>query len=352
MIPGDPRLTCLADAASVLLFADDDTRLQAAVASLDGLFREITGMREDTADPRYRSAISLSAGSAISPLDAGRCLLDRRRTAIFLRGVHAAIQEAQQRFPGEVIHVLYAGCGPFAPLCLPLLPLVAGQPVRFTLMDVHARAVESVQAILAALRLGDGNVDCRVGDATNYRRHADQPLHVIVSETMQRALEKEPQVAILMNLAPQLSAGGLMVPEMIAVDAVLTDLSRELGVDGVRPQPSAPALKSWPGRIPLGRILEVDRERACAWASAGLPSHLPPARIVLPSSSSVAAEYSLVLATTIRTFGVHELREYESGLTHPLMVHGWRAGEEVEFTYRLGEKPGFQLEPIRLRQGV
>jgi hypothetical protein len=54
-----------------------------------------------------------------------------------------------------------------------------------------------------------------------------------------------------------------------------------------------------------------------------------------------------VLATTIRAFGVHKLREYESGLTHPLMVHGWRAGDEVEFTYRLGEKPGFQVEQTK-----
>src|SRR5262249_38287209 len=137
MIPGDPRLTCLADAASVLLFADDDSHLEAAVTSLDRLFRDITGMREDTVDPRDRSAILLPAGPAISPLDAGRCLLDPRRTAIFLRGLHAAVQEAKRRFPGEVIHVLYAGCGPFAPLCLPLLPLLAGQAVRFTLIDVH-----------------------------------------------------------------------------------------------------------------------------------------------------------------------------------------------------------------------
>jgi hypothetical protein len=55
----------------------------------------------------------------------------------------------------------------------------------------------------------------------------------------------------------------------------------------------------------------------------------------------------MMLATTIRTFGVHELREYESGLTHPLMVNGWRPGEAVEFTYRLGKKPGFQLERTR-----
>jgi hypothetical protein len=204
-------------------------------------------------------------------------------------------------------------------------------------LDVHARAIESVQAIMAALRLEAANVDCLVCDATQYHSPGHRPLHVVVSETMQRALEKEPQVAILMNTSPQLAAGGLMVPEMIAVDAVLTDLSQELGSNGV-------AAKPWSGRVPLGRILEVDRERACAWSTAGLSSHLPPVQISMPSV--VGAQYSLVLATTIRTFGMHLLREYESGLTHPLMVNGWRAGEEIEFTYRLGEKPGFHLKPI------
>lgn len=348
MIPRDLRLTRLADAASLLLFGgDDDRRSEAAVTSLDRLFREITGLREGTADLRDRSATSVPAGCAISPLDAGRCLLDSRRTAVYLRGVYHAIQEAQRRFPEETIHVLYAGCGPFAPLCLPLLPLLAGEAVHFTLLDVHTRAIESVQTIMAALRLEGANIECVVGDATRYRTPDHHPVHVVVSEAMQRALEKEPQVAILMNTAPQLTAGGLMVPEMIAVDAVLTDLSRELGGNGVAAGPSAHALKPWSGRIPLGRILEVDRERACAWSAAGVSSHLPPARIALPSV--VPAQYALVLTTTIRTFGTHLLREYESGLTHPLMVNGWRAGEEIEFTYRLGTKPGFSWNALTLR---
>jgi len=335
MIPINPQLTRLAHAASVLLFGDDDRRSEAAVASLYQLFCDITGLGEKTVDARDRSAISLAAGCAISPLDAGRCLLDARRTVAYLRGVYGAIQEAQQRFPREVIHVLYAGCGPFAPLCLPLLPLLAGKAIHFTLLDAHARAIESVETILAALQLKGATVDCVVCDATRYHNPDCRPLHVVVSETMQRALEKEPQAAILMNTAPQLAVGGLMVPEMIAVDAVLTDLSQELGGNGVAAGP-------WSGCIPLGRILEVDRERACAWFAAGISSHLPPTRIALPSV--VPAQYSLVLATTIRTFGAHVLQEYESGLTNPLMLKGWRAGEELEFTYRLGKKPGFHLE--------
>ena len=345
MISINPQLTRLADAASVLLFDNDDCRTGLAIASLYRLFCDISGLQESAIDPRDGLAIPLSAGLAVSPLDAGRCVLDVRRTIAYLRGVYDAIREAQRRFPGEVIHVLYAGCGPFAPLCLPLLPLLAEQALRFTLLDVHARAIESVETILGALQLKGTNVECVVCDATRYRNPDNRPLHVVVSETMQQALEKEPQVAILMNLTPQLTAGGLMVPEMIAVDAVLTDLSQELGGNSVVAEPSVHALKPWSGRIPLGRILELDREWACARSAAGVSSHSPPMRIAIPSV--VVPQYSFVLATTIRTFGAHVLQEYESGLTHPQMVHGWRAGDELEFTYRLGNKPGFQMERLQ-----
>src|SRR6185437_226303 len=107
MISSNPQLTRLADAASVLLFGDDDYRSRSAVASLYQLFCDITDLGGNTVELHDSSAISLSAGSAISPLDAGRCLLDVRRTAVYLRGVYEAIQEAQRRFPGEVIHLLY-----------------------------------------------------------------------------------------------------------------------------------------------------------------------------------------------------------------------------------------------------
>src|SRR6476661_3186845 len=109
MILCDPRSIPLADAASAVLFGNDDDRSRTAVAFLDRLLRYITGVREGTVDPRDHSAILVPAGSASSPLDAARCLLDVRRTAIYLRGVHGAIKEAQLRFPQEVIEVLYAG---------------------------------------------------------------------------------------------------------------------------------------------------------------------------------------------------------------------------------------------------
>jgi predicted RNA methylase len=49
------------------------------------------------------------------------------------------------------------------------------------------------------------NCDFVVGDATSYRH--PRPLDLLIVEAMQAALSKEPQVAIVRNLAPQLASG-------------------------------------------------------------------------------------------------------------------------------------------------
>ncbi len=94
----------------------DDNRLNAAALRLYSLCLSITGIDEFSEDADDLEGISLPNGEAISPKDAAKCVLDYGRTSKFLRGLHAAILEAQKRFPNTTIEVLYAGRGPFAPL--------------------------------------------------------------------------------------------------------------------------------------------------------------------------------------------------------------------------------------------
>lgn len=246
----------------------------------------------------------LPSGLALGPHLAAQCILDAKRTAAFQRGVASAIAAARTRFPGETIEVLYAGTGPFAPLVRPVLHL---QDVRFTLVDVDERSL----AILRALQLPARIVHA---DATQYVH--DAPLHVVVSETMQRSLAVEPFVAILRNLRAQLAPGGIFVPERVTVDAVLIDPEREQA--------------RWRGEevgssyVPLARVIDTTRD-------------LEPVQV------TIAGEGWLALVTEIETFEGEHLRAYDSGLTVPEIL--WRLspareGARVEFHYACGARPG------------
>jgi hypothetical protein len=224
--------------------------------------------------------------------------------------------EARRRFPEEPVRVLYAGCGPFAPLfVLPAIHL-DHRAYRFTLLDVHQESLDAARSIVDALGLSADYEQC---DAVAYQWPAGRPLHVVIVEAMQRALENEPQVAITGNLAPQLCPRGILIPENIRVEAWLADVSREF-----EPEPD---------RVRLGTLLEVN---------AHLPDRFEPVRLMLPEHTR--GSYSIALYMWVEVFGGHALGPYDSAITYPVFIPKVAdSPAAVDFAYRANGTPGFHV---------
>ena len=148
---------------------------------------------------------------------------------------------------------------------------------------------------------------------------------------MQRALDKEPQVSITTNLAPQLEPGGLIVPEQIELYLTLMNLASEFSFDSSVPERQ---------RRELGCVAVLNKSgiqcNDITWPA--LPTeNLQP-----------------FIRTYIRVFGNVDIGDFRSGLTMPKPIclsdqhdQNWQLqpGQKLHFEYRLEPTPELIAAP-------
>ncbi len=313
--------------------------------TLERLRIDERSMEPDGRQEAFSRATQLPNGEAISPLEAALCLRDYQRAAVFLRAVEAAIVAARERFPGERIHVLEAGCGPAAPLALAAAARYPAGDVSFTLLDLHGKSLEAAQLLAGELGLTESLRACVAGDAGTVHFSEPERPHVIVCEMIQRALTKEPQVAVTRHLATQLRPGGFFLPEQIDIMAAL-----------VRGGWFQPGRMEMPGRAAAGAVDELGSVFTLDAATAGSLTVRPDGRlaargVTIPAYDPEGAR--LCLLTRIQVFPGHRLGDYESAITLPERVRypleSAKAGGVASFVYEMSESPGLRLESILQR---
>lgn len=330
----------LAQLTLTLLCTANPSERRHAATALHALFCSLSRFDLSSSDASNTTACELPCGTAISPADAARCVLDDARTSRYLQGICAAIRASRERNATGPVEVLYVGCGPFATLALPMMTRFRSDEARFTLVEVNAGALESARRAVCALGLEDHVRAYVQADASSYRHPPERPFDILIVEAMQRALEKEPQVAITLNLAAQLAIGGSIIPEEIVVSACLFDPDIEFA-----PQTSEHVDASLPQRtrIDFGSLLILNATTAKQIAAGLIRKNgvlcLPAVPLSVPERTD--DRLRIMLRTTVRVFGSIGLEEYESGITNPQIAFDL-SGERVTFQYMLGREPGFR----------
>ncbi|PKH52789.1 hypothetical protein CXF68_19735 [Tenacibaculum sp. Bg11-29] len=184
-----------------------------AVKMLSSFYEEI--LEKISSEELNKIGLEVKGGVALSPMHAKDCLYDYIRTARFIKGVYKAINSAKESFFDKNLEIVYAGCGPLATLIIPLLSCYDSKKISITLIDIHEVSIMSAKKIIEYLSYEEYIKEYCITDATKYTHNKKKSLHVVITETMDKALINEPQVSITQNLVAQLSEGGVLVPEEI-----------------------------------------------------------------------------------------------------------------------------------------
>ena len=319
------------------LTGDDATfiEIKSAADNLHSLFVKAGGINALADDaPGTYSAFGL----AVSPVSAGRCLLDSMRTRKFARGLRLALNHKLQSGSNKPLNVLYAGSGPYALLAVLMTPYFKPEELQFSIIDIHRKSVDSVKEIISQFNLSAYFKEVILSDAIKYKAAENNKPDVLIIEAMLNALQKESQVAIAANLAPQLSDDGIMIPEEITVTPVFIEIhirnAMMLGNDISNFTQAA--------SHPLAPAVKLNKASAIA-ASKNINRPFIPL-VLKPEEDFLLPNYELELQTTIKVWGEEMLQLSDSALTMPLKI---ASGEElfgkkrITFNYNNGPLPGF-----------
>ena len=326
---------------AVLLKPEDDyVELTKAIDDLYLLFSQASGLDAD--EGKNRENVYLPSGKAIGPAWAAMCVREILRTKRFVRGAYLGIKAALERFPCRPIHVLYAGTGPFATLATPLTTVFSSSEVCFTMLEINPQSIESARRVIKAFHAEKYVREIIECDAAEYDAGAIRPIHVIISETMQNALQKEPQVGITLNLLPQMEPEGIMIPQNIRIDAALVNYGK------YNERMLKPEIPDEDYYHIIDTIFELDRDIAACRDTDDTDdgNYTFKAREII-APEDIQKEYRhLCLFTTIRVFGEEVLTNWQCSLTIPKTIMSFQdknmGVHKLRFRYVLSKTPGFE----------
>lgn len=283
---------------------------------------EITGISVQD-DPSSWRSIALDTGVAVSPQQAARCLLEVQRSTMFMHGVAKAIADKQESC--APVNILYAGTGPYGLLLLPYLAAFPESRVRVTLLDIHSDNITAINQLVDVLKLRDRVEAIEQADATCWLPPQGKQFDLIISETMNTFLRREPQVWIFSHLQQFLKADGHLIPQKIKLQAWLSSSRR-----------------SDSETILLGEVFVLDRDAAARLQQGGRSSLSGEVPVVNPCPHHDCIK----LTTDIQVYNNYCLGENDSSLNMPVYKNNVSLvpGGKIQFFYQQAPFPEFIFE--------
>ncbi len=292
------------------------------MAAYAALLFDLAGI--DGSDKTQRRHLPTAGGQAIGTFLAAACVKEVRRTQRFCRALFKAVSAAVASRPGRPVHVVYAGVGPFAALALPTMRQFPPEEVQFTLLEVNPKSLEMLRHVIHALELEPSVRRAELCDATTWRV-PDEAVDIVISETMNQALQREPQAGIMLNLRRQLGDSVVFIPEAVEVRLAW------------QRRPGSPTED-------LGELLNFDREER-----GRIVDRTPPGSewIFTPVTWDYRPRTpgTLVYTTFVRVFENETLNHNQCSLNLPEPVSSRlpKKAARLRFQYRSSTVAGFEI---------
>ena len=252
----------------------------------------------------YLAAIPAATGKALGLNHAAQCLLDYKRTVKFLKAIILAIKEKQKEHPGELIHVFYAGCGPYAPFITLVAPFFKSDEIQFCLLEINKTSLESAKNLINSLELSNYVKAFYLADAVTFKIPNPDSFHMLISETLDAILYRECYVPILFNFLPQLNKNITLIPENVLLNLKLV----------TNHEKSSKCIE-----YEIDTILNVHETVLSRTHSIAIPSQLSDKKINL-KSLNIDSSKNILLDTQVHIYKNIWLNRNESSLTIPVEI--------------------------------
>ncbi|OMQ08292.1 hypothetical protein [[Flexibacter] sp. ATCC 35103] len=300
---------------------------------LSGFYSKIS-----TAQHSKNNETLIKGGIALSSSGAADCVDDYLRTVFFIKGIYKALTKLSNDFPERSVNILYAGCGPYATLILPLLSLFDEDRINAVLLDINAKSIESVHHLLSVIGLDKYQLQLIETDATTYTKPENFIIDLAISETMHYALTSEPQVAITRNIVSQLPAHGILIPQEIKIDLAYTFFDYEPSLKNAKQEVKGhKQMQPYPHNVFVDRLFTINKE---LFGGVINNSKIESNFYDLPANFDNHPD--ICIFTELKIFDNIELKTAESYITNPYCVvslYSIKDYSGIQFVYDFSEIP-------------